>query len=129
MSATAQTDLTMDQVAGIVYSMIDAYNVIVDGEEPRNRWFLLDEDEQAAAITACIALRDAPEITPEANHQNWVTVMEEKGWHYGEDLDYEAQTHPNMVPFDRLPDPAKRCSYAMRALVLTLSLPIEDVIE
>lgn len=128
MSATAQTDLGMDQVAGIVYSMIDAYNVTVDGDEPRDRWFLLDERDQAQTIMAVTAMRDAPEISPEENHANWCVVMEEKGWTPGEELDYERQIHPNLVPFDQLPAKAQRMNYAIHALTMILSRPIEEVV-
>jgi hypothetical protein len=127
MAKTAQEDLTMDQVAGVIYSMIDAYNVIVDGAEPRNRWFLLDEDEQAAAITAVTALRDNPEITPDQNHTNWRRVMEERGWRYGEEIDYDTLRHPNLVPFEELPVPARRISYAMHAATRLLAGPLEEV--
>lgn len=128
MAVAQESDLKMDQVAGIVFSMIDAYNVIVDGQEPRNRWDLLNEDEQAAAINACTALRDAPEITPEKNHENWVEVMESRGWSFGEELDLDTRAHPNMVPFADLSIGAKRMSYAIYLVVTALARPIEEVV-
>lgn len=46
---------------------------------------------------------DAPPTTPEAEHDSWMRAYEEMGWAYGPIRDPIAKTHPDMVPFDKLP--------------------------
>lgn len=45
-----------------------------------------------------------PEITPEQSHENWVRGKAVDGWVYGETKDFEAKTHPCMVPYEQLPE-------------------------
>jgi hypothetical protein len=49
-----------------------------------------------------------PSITPEANHENWMRKKTEQGWVYGETKDFEKKTHPDLVPFNELPEIEKR---------------------
>ncbi len=49
-----------------------------------------------------------PDMTPEQNHENWVKMKCAQGWVYGPVKDFEKKTHPDLVPFDQLPDIEKR---------------------
>lgn len=44
---------------------------------------------------------------PEQLHDEWVRAYEAMGWRYGPVRDFEAKTHPDMVPYDQL-DPRER---------------------
>jgi hypothetical protein len=46
---------------------------------------------------------DNPNITPEELHNNWVKQRTKDGWVYGEVKDQEKKTHPDLVPYDKLP--------------------------
>lgn len=127
MAKTMTDDLAMDQVAGVTFQMIDAYNVIVDGAEPRTDWWFLPEDEQAMTMQAVTALRDAPEISPQQNHERWVEIMLERGWTIGPEVDLDRKEHPFLIPFEELPPAAKRMNYANYLIVLVLSRPIEEL--
>ena len=49
-----------------------------------------------------------PEATPEMNHENWMRMKKEQGWKYGKVKDFEAKTHPDLIPYDQLPEIEKR---------------------
>ena len=45
-----------------------------------------------------------PNATPEENHDNWMKMKESQGWKYGPIKDFEKKEHPDMVPFNELPE-------------------------
>jgi hypothetical protein len=49
-----------------------------------------------------------PGMTPEQNHENWMKMKISQGWKYGPVKDFNLKTHPDLVPFDKLPDIEKR---------------------
>ena len=49
-----------------------------------------------------------PNNTPEQNHENWMKMKIEQGWTYGKVKDFGKKIHPDLVPFDELPDVEKR---------------------
>lgn len=49
-----------------------------------------------------------PDITPEENHENWMRYKLEHGWVYGEKKSEKYKTHPDLVPFDELPEVEQR---------------------
>lgn len=121
-----QEDIHLDQVAGIAYHLIDAYNVIVDCDEPRPRWEELHESDQQQMIDAVVAIGFG-DASPATAHQAWCAQMEEQGWSWGEHLDREGLLHPNLVPFERLPRPAKKMAEAVHTVVgVLLYNPPED---
>lgn len=66
-------------------------------------------DDQLKSLLDGIHFADLhPEMTPEQNHKNWMKMKLEQGWVYGPVKDFEAKTHPDLVPFNQLPDIEKR---------------------
>ena len=49
-----------------------------------------------------------PYATPRENHENWMRMKNIQGWVYGAINDFENKTHPDLVPFDQLPEIEKR---------------------
>ena len=45
--------------------------------------------------------------TPEEAHNSWWEAYKKMGWKYGEKRDPEKKTHPDMVPYDELPQDEK----------------------
>ena len=62
-----------------------------------------------------IALEKLP--TPEEAHESWVKAYRKMGWKYGEERDAEAKTHPDLVPYDELPQSEKDKDAIFLALV------------
>lgn len=51
---------------------------------------------------------DNPNMTPEQNHENWMRMKVSQGWKYGKVKDFDKKTHPDLVPFDNLPEIEKK---------------------
>lgn len=71
-----------------------------DSQQPWDKAPQIQRDSIVAGVTAI--LRN-PAITPAENHQAWVDYKTAEGWVYGEKKDFDAKTHPCMVPYNNLP--------------------------
>jgi hypothetical protein len=49
-----------------------------------------------------------PNTTLEQNHENWMKMKVSQGWKYGPIKDFNLKTHPDLVPFNDLPEIEKR---------------------
>jgi uncharacterized protein YfiM (DUF2279 family) len=49
-----------------------------------------------------------PEAGPEAQHELWMQTRLADGWKWGPVKDKEAKLHPDLVPYDQLPDVEQR---------------------
>jgi hypothetical protein len=47
--------------------------------------------------------QDKPHLSPEESHKRWMEDHLKMGWKYGECYDRDAKTHPDLVPYDELP--------------------------
>jgi hypothetical protein len=45
-----------------------------------------------------------PNATPEENHNNWTYYKLKQGWTWGPEKDNEAKTHPDLIPYEQLPE-------------------------
>lgn len=45
-----------------------------------------------------------PNATPEQNHENWMKCRLADGWRYGPVKDEAKKEHPDLVPYDKLPE-------------------------
>ena len=41
--------------------------------------------------------------TPKQAHESWVKAYQKMGWKYGETRNLSKKTHPDLVPFEKLP--------------------------
>lgn len=66
-------------------------------------------DAQLASLRdAAARFAEHPDMTPEQNHENWMRYKLANGWRHGPTKDEAAKTHPDLVPFDELPEVEKR---------------------
>lgn len=62
-------------------------------------------EDQLKSLLGGIRFQDEhPDNTPEQNHNNWMKMKVSQGWVYGKVKDFERKTHPDLVPFNELPD-------------------------
>lgn len=62
-------------------------------------------DDQLKSLLDGIRFQDEnPDNTPEQNHDNWVRMKISQGWKYGKTKDFVMKTHPDLLPFDALPE-------------------------
>ena len=61
-----------------------------------------EELDRAAEVMA-----EAVEAIAEVNHDQWATDRIADGWRYGPQRDDEKKLHPDLVPYDDLPEGEK----------------------
>jgi hypothetical protein len=96
----------LKSIAHIAHAANNAYRFVL-GEPLNARYDGLLPAQQDAIINAVRAVVDGQIRTPADNHAAWVTDRQRKGWAYGPAQDNAAMLHPNMLPFDELPDAQK----------------------
>jgi RyR domain len=74
--------------------------------------------ENVESVVAALA---DPERTPEQNHQGWYERLIADGWRHGPIKDEAAKTHPDLVPFDQLPEHEKQKDRLFMAIVRALA--------
>lgn len=45
-----------------------------------------------------------PNMTSKENHNNWMKMKASQGWVYGSIKNFKNKTHPDMVPYEDLPE-------------------------
>ena len=68
----------------------------------------INEDQMESLLDGIAYLEGHPEATPKSNHENWMREKISQGWKFGRVKDFENKTHPDLVPFDQLPEVEKR---------------------
>ena len=81
-----------------------AYQIAV-GQEYNEK---INNDQMVSLLDGIEYLDANPDITPEENHNNWMKMKVSQGWVYGGVKDFEKKTHPDLVPFDELPEVERR---------------------
>lgn len=87
--------------------------------EPLLNWRYCGVAARELAMEAVRARLIHNDTAPEA-HNRWVENRIAKGWTLGP-KDEAAKTHPNLKPFDELPEPAKAQGYVFDAVVKALA--------
>ncbi len=68
----------------------------------------INEDQMSSLLDGIEYLDYYPDPTVETNHENWMTMKKQQGWKYGRVKDFEAKTHPDLVPYEQLEEIEKR---------------------
>jgi len=68
----------------------------------------INQDQLVSLLDGIKFADNHPEMTPEENHANWMKEKINQGWIYGPVKDFDKKTHPDLVPFEDLPDIEKR---------------------
>lgn len=63
----------------------------------------INKDQLDSLIDGIDYLKANPDSTAEENHNNWMRMKKNQGWVHGENKDFAAKTHPDLMPFDSLP--------------------------
>ncbi|HEC66441.1 MAG TPA: hypothetical protein ENI23_14235 [bacterium] len=67
-------------------------------------WSRAPEWQKESMIAGVILHLEDEDITAEKSHESWMARKVNEGWVYGEIKDVEKKTHPDLVPFDQLPE-------------------------
>lgn len=88
------------------------------GDFSQPDWGDLPQANRDGMISAVAFLRANPDAGDEAMHEQWCRARFADGWIYGPQLDRLAKIHPNLVPFDQLPEEQQFKDKLFRSIVL-----------
>lgn len=73
-----------------------------------------------SSVEGVRAVMTNPGITPSELHAKWMQSKLDAGWKHGEVKDWDAKTHPALVPYDDLPNEQKVKDHLFRSIVLSM---------
>lgn len=100
---TTKTHLSIEEAAKLLHKNNRVFCAIF-GDESHSNWGNLAQHMRDSIISGVKKFLENPEITPEQSHQAWVEWKQANGWVFGKQKDIEKKVHPNLVPFDKLPE-------------------------
>jgi hypothetical protein len=68
------------------------------------------------------SLRALVEVLAENAHDTWAKMRIAEGWRYGAHRDDAARTHPDLVPYDQLPDSERQYDRELATATLKVVL-------
>lgn len=90
-------------------------------------WDQLDAHTAASIISGVEGVLAGK--TPEQSHAGFCAIKIADGWVFGPVKDADAKTHPDLVPYDQLPDDQKQKNVLFNAIVNALKKAPSDVSE
>jgi len=92
--------MTIEQISQVVHEIQKAFCESV-GDHSLPAW---DDAPamQASTIEGVLYLLDNPSATFGSCHEEWCNSKIADGWVYGHDKDWNAKTHPCLIPFSEL---------------------------
>lgn len=109
------------KIAEMAYEVNRAYRRKI-GQTPPKPWSDLNLNEREQYCNGVEFLLAYPNAPLNAQHDNWLHAKRALGWVYGKTLDPEKKTHPNMVPYDQLPEEEREKDRLFRRVVEALHL-------
>jgi hypothetical protein len=70
--------------------------------------YVISDSQLESQIDGTNVWLENPDMTLEENHENWMKYKEQAGWKYGNDKCFVCKTHPDMVPYEQLPEIEQR---------------------
>lgn len=92
----------VEAVARIAHEACRAYDTGL-GDEPLSTWEEANHDVHRAAINSVEFLVDNPAATASDEHDAFLKKYLDEGWKFGKKKDQDKKTHPDLVPYDKLP--------------------------
>lgn len=99
-------------LANACFTLNQDYCDAVNYDYDYKYWEDLAREDQLNYIAAVVILINKleliypqnriPEVLAKEQHDEWVKSKTEMGWIYGEEVDPEAKTHPDLVEWDKL---------------------------
>ena len=111
--------MTVYEIAEVAHEVNREYCRAI-GDNSQKPW---DDTPVWQVQSACAGVRfhlANPDAGPEASHESWLAQKEADGWIFGKKKNEELQTHPCMVPFNKLKKDQKAKDYLFRGIVHAL---------
>jgi len=112
--------IPVEDIAMICHEVNRVYCASID-DPPKWSWeYSSNYMKKRVTSGVSFALKN-PKVTSAQLHNNWVAEQHEDGWRFGGELDYEKKTHPNLVPYSRLPKSQQVKDQLFRSVIALLS--------
>lgn len=111
--------MTDEEIARVAHQVNKAYCAAIN-DVLQPEWDTAYDWMKQSALHGVAFIREHPNASVAANHENWYKEKEAQGWRYGAVKDPEAKTHPCMVDFASLPREQQVKDYLFRAVVTEL---------
>jgi hypothetical protein len=109
-----------EQVSQVVHAACIAMQVIWGDDMPSLPW-TCEPRSVRRIVTAGVQRVRLAGLTARQNHENWVADKTAEGWHLGPEKDPEKLTHPDLVPWDELPQASRDKGDLFAAIVTVLA--------
>lgn len=110
--------LTTDQIARICHEANRALQLTLH-EDVNPPWDVCTTSFKDSVRDGVMNAKDGH--WPREMHEDWCQFKLNQGWTYGEKKDFGAKTHPNLVPYEELPEEQKRKDDLFVSIVRVLS--------
>mgnify|MGYP001580649633 CR=1 FL=1 len=111
--------LSEEQIGRVAHEVNREYCRAI-GDPIKASWDETTEGQRNSIIKGVAYHLNSPLSTPGDAHNEWLAHKLATGWKYGEKVDEIAMTHPNMVPYDRLPPAQQAKDFIFREIVRQL---------
>lgn len=105
MTTLIGSEKAIDAIGRVCHEANRAYCAIL-GDQALPAWDDLEPSYRNS--TRAGVLKAIEGNTPQDSHASWMAERTAQGWVYGPTLDRAAKIHPNLVPYDQLPEAQKR---------------------
>ena len=121
-------DEVVEMIARVCHEANRAYQTALGEEVISDPW---DDQDEETRESARDGVRNALQngALPGQSHENWIKFKTEAGWTWGPKKDFEAKTHPDLVPFDELPEDQKTKDYLFTGIVRALASGTREKIK
>lgn len=117
-----------EAVAAMAYDANRRFSAL-NGEFTLPAWADAKESTRAAMTGAVDWVVANPDATPADQHARWMQSRIDDGWKYGPVVDLENKIHPNLVPFEELPENQRVKDVLFRAVVANFYPKVKSGID
>ena len=105
-------------IAIVCHNVNSAYaRAIGEDEQGILPWENLPQNVRTGVQSAVETYLTNPDTTPKQLHDLWSESRKADGWVYGEVKDFDAKTHPCLVPYDELPIEQRVKDYLFKQVI------------
>lgn len=106
----------IETIAKMAHAVNSAYCEAI-GDPVAPPWEQASEDLRDSICTGVIFHLENPSATAQDSHDRWLETKADQGWTFGEVKSEANKTHPNIVPYEDLPQEQRVKDHLFRAVV------------
>lgn len=112
--------LTVSEIARVCHEVNRAY-CLSKGDTSQVAWEDAPVWQVSSAIGGVEAALRNPDAKPSDSHEGWMAQKLKEGWTHGPVKDPIKREHPDLLPYDQMPDSEKAKDHIFLAVVRSLA--------